>query len=561
MNYFHITAIRLIGTLRYSSILGTRQMSQIINKISKPITSAIEQEVIAKSSNSMSNLVSALRGASETIIKLQASIKGSSLDKTIEGFSVFGKESSLQESSPVKSHLGAIVAMDHGQVYGIIYDGELTAPSLNARWNLGEILQQPLNANLEAKVVYGDLSVGATNKGTVNLTSVWNKTPEQIASVRQSADYKRCHADTRSGHQLSATCIKARHQAASLDHISLMFNVSPDSYQCPVFPVIEEFIKAYLFPYYRQILPVPYIPEGGLVIDLKFARRGDIAQVKIQHHGDSYMLQNLRVPNFAQGIMPVSVRNRIGDWIEQKATYNYDPASCRIEPELVSTFDNKTYSYKINDCEHVLMMDGSSTIPTAVTTKTLTGKGKSVKILAPQIKLEMVPETSSFKLILNGKSQFINRGQMIVEKDPSSDEILAKIKFFQDGVIHAHVPNLLDVITDGKSIELVASQLLRGRAVGLCGDLNGEKVSDVASPRKCIMSSKSAAISYIIPTGGNNNQMDSCKRSIPAQDYREYQREEQQCAKDTTVPTSIVPMFEQLRNTIHMSLRNVSTLL
>ena len=108
-------------------------MSQIINKISKPITSAIEQEVIAKSSNSMSNLVSALRGASETILKLQASIKGSSLDKTIEGFSVFGKESSLQESSPVKSHLGAIVAMDHGQVYGIIYDGELTAQSLNAR--------------------------------------------------------------------------------------------------------------------------------------------------------------------------------------------------------------------------------------------------------------------------------------------------------------------------------------------------------------------------------------------------------------------------------------------
>merc|ERR1712029_687938 len=57
-----------------------------------------------------------------------------------------------------------------------------------------------------------------------------------------------------------------------------------------------------------------------------------------------------------------------------KLTGNHVPATCRVEPSVVRTFDNMTLSYKINDCEHVLLMDGSKHIPVAITTKTVSGE-------------------------------------------------------------------------------------------------------------------------------------------------------------------------------------------
>jgi len=277
---------------------------------------------------------------------------------------------------------------------------------------------------------------------------------------------------------------------------------------------------------------------------------GDIARVTVRHHSDAYMLQNVRIPTFVQGIMPISARNHVGDWIEQKATNNYDPASCRIEPGHVSTFDNKTYSYEMNNCEHILMMDGSSTIPVAVLARTVPGKGRSMRVLTPKMILEIIPEGNSMTLMINGVNRGVSPGQVFVEKDSLTTEVIAEIKHFQDRVYHVYVPNLLDVITDGKRIEVVASQLVRGRAVGLCGDMNGEKVADVTSPRQCVMSPKSAAMSYMLRSKSAHAAPTSCERNIPAQDLLNFQREEQQCVKDKVVPTLIVPLFEKLKASI-----------
>jgi len=216
----------------------------------------------------------------------------------------------------------------------------------------------------------------------------------------------------------------------------------------------------------------------------------------------------------------------------------------------VSTFDNKTYSYEMNNCEHVLMMDGSSTIPVAVLARTVPGKGRALRVLTPKMILEIVPEGNSLTLMINGVNRAVSPGQIFVEKDSLTAEVIAEIKHFQDRVYHVYVPNLLDVITDGKRIEVVASQLVRGRAVGLCGDMNGEKVADVTSPRKCVMSPKSAAISYMLRSKSAHAVPTSCERNIPAQDLLNFQREEQQCVKDKVVPTLIVPLFEKLKGSI-----------
>merc|ERR1719402_1210488 len=147
--------------------------------------------------------------------------------------------------------------------------------------------------------------------------------------------------------------------------------------------------------------------------------------------------------------------------------------------------------------------------------------------------------------MLNGHERRINAGETIVEKNTQTGMVIVEIKRHQDGVHHVYIPSqLLHVLTDGKSIEVVAPQLLKNRAVGLCGDLNGEEVADLPSPQKCIMKPAFAAYSYMLNKEGNSAPR--CA-GIPQQDVPEYKREVQQCHKEEIITTTIVPLFERAR--------------
>merc|ERR1712055_910558 len=213
---------------------------------------------------------------------------------------------------------------------------------------------------------------------------------------------------------------------------------------------------------------------------------------------------------------------------------------------IVSTFDNKTYAYTINDYEHVLLMDGSKTLPIAVLARTVSGEQKEVRILSGETIVEIIPGgPSSLKVKLNGHERSINQGETFIEKNSQTGDAIVEIKHFQDGVYHVYVATqMLHVLTDGKSVEVVAPQLLKNRAVGLCGDLNGEEVADLPSPQKCIMRPAFAAYSYMLNKEGNSAPR--CA-GIPQQDLPEYKREVQECIKEEFVPTPIIPLFEKAR--------------
>ena len=224
------------------------------------------------------------------------------------------------------------------------------------------------------------------------------------------------------------------------------------------------------------------------------------------------------------------------------------PSSCRIEPEIVSTFDNKTYAYKINDCEHVLMMDGSKTYPIAVLAKTTNGEKKTITVIAGETIAEFVPRHGSLDVFISRGSntvrQLIYPGQIIQEKD-ALGVVLLEIRRYHDGVHHLYSPKQgLQVLTNGKSIEIISPQILRDRSVGLCGDLNGEVVADVASPKRCVMTPKNAAMSYMLNKEGRSSIPELRCSGIPSLDLPKYKKEEQLCAKETIVPTHIAAIFE-----------------
>merc|ERR1712055_234401 len=538
--------------------LWTQKPNRIMAIISKPLNNAVEQEI--QSLPSLTKALSFLRQAPATILKAETSLKRNSAVEKIEAFAVIGYNPI--DAHRVKSTAAAAIKLSQGgERYAISYEGELQRPKINARWNKEQLLNQPLELKYNAKVAYGD-ETNQQSQEEIVLRSVFHKSSEQIRSVHESKEFRKCAKEASAGRRLSPICIKVRNQAGSVDTAEIHLDVPQQIYNSRVRSTVEGFVKANFWANYRPQPSASQMPLGKIRLDLNFARAGDVADVKVAHKNDAYILKTIRIPRNIQGVMPLCVRNPSYNWINQIATDNYAPVSCRIEPEIVSTFDNNTYRYKINDCEHVLMLDGSRTLPLAVVARKVSGEQKLVKILSGITKVELIPSSGSLKVKVNGHQRSINQGETIVEKNAQTGEVIVEIKHYQDGVHHVYVPNQLlhvvadlHVFSDGNRIEVVAPQLLKNRAVGLCGNLNGEEVADLPSPQKCIMRPRFAAYSYML-----NKEGTSAPRcaGIPQQDVPEYKREVQQCHKEEIIPTTIVPLFERAR-TLGMPLGGMET--
>merc|ERR1712038_1811604 len=163
-----------------------------------------------------------------------------------------------------------------------------------------------------------------------------------------------------------------------------------------------------------------------------------------------------------------------------------------------------------------------------------------VKVLAGQFEIELAPKGGALEVKLDGRALAINKAQTFREKSSKTGKVVLEIKRYQDDVYYVYVANqFIHVVTDGQNIEIIAPQLLHGRTVGLCGDLNGEVYADLPSPAKCTMKPKFAAMSYMRNQG--------CA-GIPAALLPEFKREEEQCLREVVIPTPILPLWKRIQS-------------
>merc|ERR1712088_1251886 len=240
------------------------------------------------------------------------------------------------------------------------------------------------------------------------------------------------------------------------------------------------------------------------------------AQLIAEYAGQKYKIVDVRIPSLLRPIFPISMRNPVTYTAVQKLTRGQIPASCRIEPTYIATFDNKTYSYEMNDCYHLVFRDCSEVLPVAVMAKTLSSNLKEVKILEGQV-----------------KNIIVNAGQ-IKEIKNSEQLTILEIRRYQDNVYTVYLPKEgLLVLFDGERVEISASQLLKSRACGLCGDLDHENTADLKSPEMCVMRPRFTAYSYMI--------QEQCQ-GIPSQEKTKYEKELSQCVKSKIIPTDLKPL-------------------
>merc|ERR1719430_269075 len=257
-------------------------------------------------------------------------------------------------------------------------------------------------------------------------------------------------------------------------------------------------------------------------------------------------MKNLRLLGYPRFILPATVLRTPIEVAALKLTSNSIPSTCRVMPTFVRTFDNVTVGYKINDCEHVLLLDGSKHIPIAVTTRTVESQKKIVKILSGITEVLLIPSAGPMKVMVNGKQLSLPAvGEQLIKKSPEG-KVLVILQHFQDNVISVYVPEQgLQVLSNGIMIEFVAPQLLKSRTVGLCGDMNGEKSADLKTPRMCVMRPHLAALSFILNKSGSAPGFERCA-GIPAALKPEFVAESAKCPHEVIVPTPISKLYEAI---------------
>lgn len=477
-------------------------------------------------------------------LSLSVSSKGQYSSKFMKSAFIVGKAS--HQNNPVSMTYAAMnykFGSSGSAVYGIQFQGKATLPKVMNRWNLDQLVQEQLSASLVAKVKMGM----SGQEQEIQVFGKMQKSEEQKQSVQNSPEYKKCQQEMQEGRKLTSVCREVRLQACSLDKLEVNVERFP-SYlsNSRLVNLVKQLIEA---TFIGQISYQQGSGSGsGLVLKAKFERTGHVAQAQIiTPSGEVMKIQNIRLYGYPKNILPLPVQISLGSSFTHALSKNLSPFTCTVEPKSVTTFDNRTYQYQLNNCEHLLLQDGAKNFPIAVLARYLqSGSQQEVRIISGVSEVKVSPQGGSPSINVNGQQVQLNAGEYKQMMSSEGSFVQVEMKKYQDNAIWLHFPQQqLSVVTDGNRVELVGYGILWNRAVGLCGDMNGEAFADLKSPKKCVMTPQSVAVSYLLNKSGSSSVSPQCQ-GIPSQYKQQYQQESQRCVKERVVPTPLNKIFNKI---------------
>merc|ERR1712029_3903 len=476
------------------------------------------------------------------IIGMTKSSSGSELKK-IQTVVVLGKKSTGVSPS-LESHLAAVEVLPIGarETFTLRYDGKIEMPKLMNRWNVVKMVEETLKGGFQGELFFGKPS----QMESIKVVAELEKTKELKREIRESPEFKKCLIGQQHQKLLTPICTIVRHQAASLDKIRLTIQTPKTWAKATFLNLLDGVSKALLLGNIESERIISGT-EGVLIVE---ARADHISQLvtmaKVITPTREIVMKNLRLMGYTRFVLPATALRTPIEVAALKLTGAHIPSTCRVEPTYIRTFDNMTVEYPINDCEHVLLLDGSKHIPIAITTRTVESQKKIVKILAGITEVQIIPVAGSMKVLVNGQPITLPAiGEQLIKKTPQG-KVLLIVQHFEDNVVFVHVPEQgLKVLSNGSMVEVVAPQLLKSRTVGLCGDMNGEKSADLKTPRMCVMPPHLAALSFIVNKSGSAPGFERCA-GIPAALKPEFVKLSTECPREVIIPTPIPKLYEHI---------------
>merc|ERR1711934_887572 len=270
----------------------------------------------------------------------------------------------------------------------------------------------------------------------------------------------------------------------------------------------------------------------------------DVEITNVTRAEQKYKYRDVPMPYPFTYLYPVSyVTNPVSMSIKAVTGKPVHPV-CTSEGKHISTFDNRTTKADMDDCFHLLSGDCSKAMSYGVLVRSLGSSGssgsgsgsetkKEVKVFIGNTDITMKPEGEHVIVKVNGSPIEVPRSERHTIMG-GEGHIVAKIIKSKDNVVILK-SSKISVFFDGKRVKLEGSNLLKNKLCGLCGDNNNNKIADVPSPGKCLLSTpKLELASYRVSLPSK-----PCS-PLPSQLRAELERETERCVKFTStgMPTS-----------------------
>merc|ERR1711990_1322310 len=158
--------------------------------------------------------------------------------------------------------------------------------------------------------------------------------------------------------------------------------------------------------------------------------------IKVESPEDQTEYKNIRLPSQLQGVLPLVAGQNPVEQSYKALTGESLLSKCVVGQGYIQTFDKKTYSYQIDECDHVTASDcsGDNDHAVMVLTKEVNGM-KYITILAGQTKIQLGPaqayinQVEQYSISVNGVQQELSKNKKIsLTSDKKISAILTEDK-------------------------------------------------------------------------------------------------------------------------------------
>jgi hypothetical protein len=382
---------------------------------------------------------------------------------------------------------------------------------------------------------------GRNAEHAIKVKAIMARTGKQRHIAESSQAAQRCQADEAKGLPYSASCMRARRQATTLNKyvVDIQTENMPKGLINATYN-LDSYIKYALFPHLTLDPNARHRnPQNKVrvVVNVDSAQKSHpypVVDILTHKPHENAFFKTIKLAPIVEAIFPLSAKTPV----IEKALNNYlgwkYAPECRVGEESIQTFDNVTIHYPLPECFHLIAKDCSRPAGISVLAKQGPQGEKIVKIIAGQHEVVLVPgpNTSparpSVVVKVNGQvvSQLPHNHAHEIKQN---GETVIKILKRTDGEISVNAPSKgLKVISDGLNIRVEASNMLRGRLCGLCGDFNGEKMAELKGPRGCVhISPLTFGRSYAVQSQGCSSlpkvQPSDLLRHLEKKEWRAYE--------------------------------------
>jgi len=343
--------------------------------------------------------------------------------------------------------------------------------------------------------------------------------------------------------QKDQVCSSKKQQSVALDQVVVAIATSNELPEIisTYGNMINTGFKGLLLPYMSRI--PAHQPQHKIVIKANFNQKINTVTMKVESSAESVIYENIRLPSALKHILPLSSVQHPVEQISQGLTGSSLYPTCSLGQGYIQTYDQKSYAYQVDQCDHVLSADCSGQLSHSVLVKEVSGL-KYVTIYSGKTKIVLKPADSyspysqSYVMEFDGENIPVDKSSphFFVKDESILSQYVAYWCPFQEAVV-LHTPHN-KVIYSSKMVKVQEKTLLGdGNMCGLCGDANQDMRGDLSSPKQCVYSTYSlSALSYRV----RNSQC-----SISSAKQQQIQAEESVCAKKKIMSSPLQSLVSQ----------------